>query len=74
MYYSCSRFGAVSRNAMCRVSTNGVENAHLINHANQELNIWLKPNNFMYLSRWLKPTAIDIVIIGSITVCFSWRI
>ena len=55
---SCSRFGAVSRNAMYRVSTN--ENAHLINHANQELNIWLKSNNFMYFPRWLKPTAIEI--------------
>ena len=31
-----------------------------INHANQELNVWLKPNNSMCFSRWLKPTAIDI--------------
>ena len=43
-----------------------------VNYANQTLNIWLKPNNFMYLHRWLKPTA--IVIIGSIAVCFSLRI
>ena len=25
-----------------------------------KLNIWLKPNNFIYLPRWLKATAIDI--------------
>ena len=31
-----------------------------LNYANQELDVWLKPNNLVFFIRWLKPTAIDI--------------
>ena len=38
-----------------------IDNCQLsIIHANQELNVWLKPNNSVFFIRWLKPTAIDI--------------
>ena len=32
----------------------------MVNDANQELDVWLKPNNSVFFIRWLKPMAIDI--------------